>query len=65
MAVDLLLAAQEQLKAYFAGELAVFQVIARRLSNITREAGDIEAATAAEALYAEHMAKQAKVDAAA
>lgn len=46
-------------------QLKLNAVIARRLSNMTHEAGDVEAAIAAEALYAEHMAKQAKVDAAA
>jgi hypothetical protein len=44
-------------------QLKLNAVISRRLAGMTGESADIEAAKAAESLYAEHMAKQAKVDA--
>lgn len=44
-------------------QLKLNAVTLRRLAGITKKTGDREAAIAAEKLYAEHMAKQAVVDA--
>lgn len=44
-------------------QLKLNAVIARRLAGMTANAADLAAASAAEALYAEHMAKQEAVDA--
>jgi hypothetical protein len=44
-------------------QLKLNAVTLRRMAGLTQEVGDIEAAAAAEKLYAEHMAKQALVDA--
>jgi hypothetical protein len=44
-------------------QLKLNAVMARRLATMTRETADVAAAKAADDLYAEHMAKQAKVDA--